>query len=352
MTNDQRPQSERLAPTTDTEAPSGQRGNWLQRLRQQAWWPRLKRGLGLVFFALVAYLLITVARTVEWSQVWAALRQRPPGELLLALLLVAGSYAVYSCFDLLGRRYTGHTLTTRRVLLTTFVCYAFNLNLGSLIGGVGFRYRLYSRQGLDGGVITRVALLSMLTNWLGYAMLAGALFWWRPLALPDKWSLGTMAQQGLGMGLLLVALGYLLACALLRQRSWSVRGTCVELPSARLALSQAVLSCANWLLMAAAIYFLLQQKIDFPTVLSVLLVAAIAGVITHVPAGLGVLEAVFVSLLSPRLPQQEVLAALLAYRAMYYLLPLVLATLAYLLMEARSKQQAADIQAEGGSDPV
>src|SRR5690606_18303125 len=129
------------------------------------------------------------ARTVEWSQVWSALRQRPPTELLLALALVAGSYGLYSSFDLIGRRYTGHALKTRLVLLITFVCYAFNLNLGSLIGGVGFRYRLYSRHGLEGGVITRLALLSMITSWLGYAILAGAVFRWWPLALPEKWTL-------------------------------------------------------------------------------------------------------------------------------------------------------------------
>ena len=71
--------------------------------------------------------------------------------------------------------------------------------------------------------------------------------------------------------------------------------------------------------------------------LSVLLIAAVAGVITHVPAGLGVLEAVFVALLSHQVPKGELLGALLAYRAVYYLGPLVLATAAYLLVEARAK---------------
>lgn len=334
------------APAPESAGVPGQGAGWFQRLRQNIWWPRLKRGLSLLFFALVAYLLIKVARTVEWGAVWSALRQRPSNELLLALCLVACSYALYSCFDLLGRRYTGHALKTPRVLLITFVSYAFNLNLGSLVGGVGFRYRLYSRQGLDGGVITRVTMLSMVTNWLGYAILAGAVFWWRPLALPEKWSLSPVAQQGLGMGLLLAAAAYLLVCALSRRRRWTVRDTGVKLPSGRLALVQAGLSCVNWLLMAGAIYVLLQQKVDFPTVLSVLLIAAIAGVITHIPAGLGVLEAVFVALLGARLPQQEVLAALLAYRAMYYLLPLVGATVAYLLMEARSRRQAANAPAQ------
>jgi uncharacterized membrane protein YbhN (UPF0104 family) len=64
----------------------------------------------------------------------------------------------------------------------------------------------------------------------------------------------------------------------------------------------------------------------------------VAGVITHVPAGLGVLEAVFVALLAHQLPQSRLLAALLAYRAIYYLLPLAIATVAYALTEVRAKR--------------
>jgi uncharacterized protein (TIRG00374 family) len=82
----------------------------------------------------------------------------------------------------------------------------------------------------------------------------------------------------------------------------------------------------------------LEQKIAFATVLAVLLVAAVAGVITHVPAGLGVLETVFVVLLSHQLPRSELLAALLAYRGIYYLAPLALATIIYLVLEVRARK--------------
>jgi len=83
---------------------------------------------------------------------------------------------------------------------------------------------------------------------------------------------------------------------------------------------------------------LLQARIDYASVLSVLLIGAVAGVIAHIPAGLGVLEAVFVALLSHRLPQSDVLGAVLAYRAVYYLAPLALATLLYVATEARQSR--------------
>src|SRR5690606_33153529 len=113
----------------------------------------------------------------------------PRGVLWQAAALCAASHVLYSCFDLVGRRYTGHGLPVARVMQVNFISYAFNLNFGSLIGGVAFRYRLYSRLGLAYATITRVLTLSMLTNWLGYLLLAGAVFVVAPLALPPTWKM-------------------------------------------------------------------------------------------------------------------------------------------------------------------
>jgi len=70
----------------------------------------------------------------------------------------------------------------------------------------------------------------------------------------------------------------------------------------------------------------------------VLLVSSIAGVIVHIPAGIGVLEAVFIAMLSgEEISRGAIIAALLAYRALYYFLPLLLATIGYLILESRAK---------------
>jgi uncharacterized membrane protein YbhN (UPF0104 family) len=300
-------------------------------------WPVAKRGLTIAFFGLVAWLLFHQARAIEWDEVWATVLALPNGVLALGALLALASYTLYSTFDLFGRHLTGHPLGAGRVMLVTFISYAFNLNLGALVGGFAFRYRLYARLGLDNVVITRVLTMSMLTNWLGYIVLAGTVFLLRPLALPPDWKLGSEGLQVLGGVLLAVAATYLLACAVSTRRSWTLRGHEIALPSWRIAGLQLVMSCANWLLIASIVYVLLQQRIDYPAVLSVLLVAAVAGVITHVPAGIGVLEAVFVALLSHQVPKGELLGALLAYRAVYYLGPLIVATVTFLFVEARAK---------------
>ncbi len=311
----------------------------------KAWWPWLKRGATLVFFSLVAWLLVEHGRAIDWHAVFASLRAYPLPSLLGAAALAALSLTLYSCFDLLGRHYTGHRLHASTVMLVTFTSYVLNLNLGSLVGGVALRYRLYSRLGLEVGVITRIMSLSMLTNWIGYLLLAGFLFSFHTPALPPAWKIGSGGLQTLGLALLAVAMGYLLLCAFSQQRSFTVRGHSLTLPSARLAVLQVSMGAANWLVMGGVIFVLLQQTIAYPTVVSVLLVAAVAGVIAHVPAGLGVLEAVFVALLSHQLPQHELLAALVAYRVIYYLMPLAVAAVVFLVMETRAKHLARAVTA-------
>jgi glycosyltransferase 2 family protein len=311
----------------------GHAGHW----RSQAWWPWTRRVLSLLFFAAVVLLLVQYGRHVDWGDVLQSLRSTRRPALLAAIGLAAASHLLYSCFDLIGRRYTGHNLRTPTVMAVNFISYAFNLSIGSLVGGVGFRYRLYSRLGLDNGVITRIVSMSLLTNWLGYKLLAGLLFVVHPLALPPSWKMGNHGLQWLGACLMLISLGYLVACARSGDRTWTIRGHELYLPPWRMALLQMAVSCLNWCLMAAVIYVLLGRSIVYTDVLTVLLIGAIAGVVAHVPAGLGVFEFVFVALLSHLVPEGRLLGALLGYRAIYYIVPLAVATVMYLVMEARAR---------------
>lgn len=307
-------------------------------LRERAWWPAAKRTATALFLALVVWLIWRHARTVRWGEVMQSIADYPATVLAGAALLALASHALYASFDLLSRRYAGHTLPTHRVLATTFVCYAFNLNFGALVGGLAFRVRLYARQGLDAGAISRVYGFSMLTNWLGYLVLAGGLCLLQPIAIPDEWSIGSSALRGLGGLLLAAAAAYVGLCLWSPRRSATLRGHALRLPSGRMALVQLVLSVANWSLIGSIVYLLLQGEVGYPAALTALLAAAVAGVVTHVPAGLGVLEAVFITLLAPPLAQSPLLAALLVYRAVYYLIPLALAVVLFLLLELRFRK--------------
>lgn len=316
-----------------TAPPAGQppAGGW------RAHWPWVKRLLTFAFFAVVAYFVIRFAREIDWPQVWDNILATPWTVLAAAAALVAVSHGLYSCFDLLGRHYTGHGLPARQVMQVNFISYAFNLNFGSLVGGVAFRFRLYNKLGLSNLVITQVLTLSMLTNWLGYLVLGGAVFAFAPLQLPPGWRLSSDGLHWLGIGLALLAGVYLAACAAFPRREFHLRAHAIALPPPRMAALQLVMSCTNWAVMGLVIYVLMQGALPYSTVLSVLLVAAVAGVITHVPAGLGVLEGVFVALLAHQLPQEQILSALLTYRALYYIAPLAVGGLMFLRIELRGR---------------
>jgi len=122
-------------------------------------------------------------------------------------------------------------------------------------------------------------------------------------------------------------------CAKAQGRHWQVRGRRLQLPSARLALVQFGISATNWALMASAMYLLLGGQVSYLATLGVMLAASIAGVVTPIPAGLGVLEAVYLALLAGSIRQGTLMGALLAYRALYYLVPLGGGLLLYGLLE-------------------
>lgn len=309
-------------------------------------WPLIKKILTYVFFILVVGLLIGLARNVDWDEVYTTLRNYSAKTLWMAGTAAFASYIVYCFFDVLGKRYAQHNLPVRQILPVTFVCYAFNLNLSAWVGGIALRYRLYSRLGLRASQITRVFTMSVLTNWLGYIWLAGLIFAMGWITPPDSWEIGHTALRVLGVGLLVAAAAYLWACGFSKRRHWTVRKHEIHLPSLRLAIVQMLLGAANWSLMALVVYFMLSQKAPYPEVLGILMISSIAGVITHIPAGLGVIEAVFVAALSNELSKGAIVGGLIGYRVVYFLVPLFFATIVYVVLEARAKKLRSSNEAQ------
>ncbi|MCL6746536.1 lysylphosphatidylglycerol synthase domain-containing protein [Kosakonia sp. R1.Fl] len=302
-------------------------------------WRLVKRVLTVLFFIAVVVLLVLYAQKVNWDDVWKVIRDYNRTALLSAVALVVISYLLYGCYDLLGRAYCGHKLAKRQVMLVSFICYAFNLTLSTWVGGIGMRYRLYSRLGLPGSTITRIFSLSITTNWLGYILLGGVIFTFGVVQIPAHWYIDDTTLRIVGVVLLLVIAVYLWGCAFAKRRHLTIKGHKLVLPSWKFAVAQLAISSANWIAMGAIIWLLMGMQADFFFVLGVLLVSSIAGVIVHIPAGIGVLEAVFIALLaSEHVSQGMIIAALLAYRVLYYFLPLLLALVCYLLLESRAKK--------------
>ena len=306
-----------------------------QRDEQHHYWRWAKRLLTLCFFVAMAALLFMLMDNLNWLEVKQALHAYQRETLVMGLAVALVSYIAFSSYDLLGRAYTDHHLPARQILPVAFVCYAFNLNLSSWIGGVAMRYRLYSRLGLRVSTITRVLSLSVFTNSLGYIIVAGFIFSAGWVKLPASWAINTGALHIIGAVMLLLAAGYLLLCQFSSRRSWYWSSHEITLPSFRLALAQAGLSTLNWLLMAWLIFILLPDAVSYSAVLGILLISGIAGMIAQIPAGLGVLEAVFIGILQHQLPTASIVAALIAYRVIYFLLPLMVACVVYVVLEGK-----------------
>jgi uncharacterized membrane protein YbhN (UPF0104 family) len=304
----------------------------------KAHWKAIRRIAAVVFILFVVGLLTTLVLRVDWGAVWAAVGGYGTAQLARAGLVVMCSYIVYSSFDLLGKRYTEHKLDWWRPMLVGFVSYAFTLNLGAPVGGVGLRLRLYDKMGLQPGIAVRVMALSLATNWVGYLLLAGAIFALGKISLPAAWGIGAAPMRIAGVVMLAAACSYLALCAFSPTRSRMVHGHEIELPTLGLALTQVSVAILNWSLIAAVIYALMPHGIGYFEVMGALFISAVAGLITHIPGGLGVTEAVFVALLSSSGSRFEILGAMLVFRALYYLAPLLLAAIFYLGMEAKIRK--------------
>lgn len=303
---------------------------------REKWRARGLQLLGLVFFFAVAWLLYNGFREMEWREIREALLRYDRWTMAAGAGIALTGFVLASFYDLLSRHYEKHKVSTPQCMATGFISLAFSMNLGSLVGAWGMRYRLYTRFGLRTAQITRLITMALLTNWSGFVLMAGLVFTFFPPQLPQSWPLHGSAITVLGMILLGLAATYLTLCAR-GGRDWQVRGVRLRRPRLRFALLQLAASCASWLAPISVIALFMPENIPYIQVMGVLFVSSIAGLIARVPAGLGVVEAVFVALLGSEVHYAPLLAAILAYRGVYYLLPFLVALCFYGVLEWRAR---------------
>ncbi len=306
----------------------------MSRLHRSLKWLEPALGLGLLGLALVG-----LHRELEGHglrEISHTLQALPPARVMAALVLAALGYAALTLYDFFAVRYAGRRLPYRTVAPASFVSYALSQNLGmAALTSVPLRLRFYAAAGLGPGEIARIVVFVSATFWLGVITLGGVAFVTEPLTLPPAWHVGQMSSRFLGVVLLLLTLAYLAAVFLYR-KSIHLRSFELKLPTPAMALRQVVVSSADLACAAGVLYVLLppEAAISFPKFLAVYLLALIAGLISQVPGGLGVFEAVVVATLPVGVPASAVLATLLAYRVVYYILPLFAAGAVLALSEA------------------
>jgi len=301
----------------------------------------LKRAAVVVFMAIATALVVSKAREMDWPQVLQAVKAYDLETLAMAFAIAVPAFLACASFDLVGRHATGHSLSALRTAIISYTGYFFSLNLGALVGGLAFRYRLYMPYGLSTMTMSQVIGLSIVTNWSGYVLIAGAVMAWQPPELPPGWNVSVSLLRGIGIFLLLLAAGYIAVSIIKGGSSVRLKDSRFDIPTISVTAIQVGLSMLSWGSIGAVITWLLQGEVSWFAVMPVLMMSAIAGIWSHVPSGLGVTEVVFVSLLGHLAPESRLLAAVLVFRIVYYIVPFMVAVFAYFYLEATARGRKA-----------
>ena len=283
--------------------------------------------LGLFLFVVALGFLYHALKGYHYQEVMRQMWALPRSHVLLAFLITILGYLVLTAYDSLAFQYIRHPLRYGKIALASFIGYAFSNTMGhSLITGGSIRYRLYSSWGLSAIDISKVVAFCIATFWLGFFTLGGAVFLLWPLATPPSLHLPISLTRPVGF-LLLSLVGFYLFWTFSRKGPFRVRQWEFSLPSPALSCSQIFISTLDWCLAGSVLYVLLPPDagVSYPQFLGIFLLAQMTGWVSQVPGGIGVFETVVIFLLSDSVPASSLLGSLLAYRCIYYLLPLGIA---------------------------
>jgi phosphatidylglycerol lysyltransferase len=319
-------------PTEPGSAPEGSRPPARHR-----WLRRQLAALAICMLAVLAFLGVErAAAGVSATALTAALRATPASTLLTALAATAVSYVTLFGYDLSGLRYARARPPLSSAFLASFCGYAIGnaVGFGALSGGA-VRYRIYTAAGLSPGQIARVILFISVAIGLGLAMLAGIGLVLCADRVGETVGTPSAPLRAAGAALLVMATGFLAFLAI-RRRPLAIGRLRVEPPGAALILSQIAVTTADLLAATAVLWVLLPPTgIGFFAFAVVFAAALGLGVLSHVPGGLGVFELVILYAVGSRAPVSAVAAALVTYRAIYFLLPLSVSTVLLAGLEAR-----------------
>lgn len=249
-----------------------------------------------------------------------------------AFFFVILSYLCLGGFDALAVRYAGKPLLFRQTSLASFTALSIGHTVGlAALSSGAVRYRFYTRWGLTGEDIAKVIVFCGVTVGLGLGTLAGLALILQQGDAADLLGLDGTARLMVGLLCLTGPAAYLLICAFVR-RPLVVRNWRFEPPAMPLAIGQIAIGTLNFACVGASIQQLLATFTDagYLDVATAYVTANIAALISHVPGGLGVLEATMLGIL----PTSASIGALVAFRVLYYFVPLTVGVPTLLVTEA------------------
>jgi uncharacterized membrane protein YbhN (UPF0104 family) len=289
-------------------------------------------------------LIIAVSIAVLWrrlqhlniDRVIAALAAKPLHEIAGAAAAIAASYATLTFYDWFALRTIGANHVPYRIAaLASFTSYSIGHNIGATVfTGGAIRYRIYSFYGLRVLDIAKLCFVTGLTFWLGNITVLGLGMVWEPSAASAVDHLPVWANRAIGVAGLVLLAGYVIYVGR-KPRSFGTERWQVTLPNGRLTLVQIVIGITDLSLCAVAMSLLIPSHpaIDFVALSVIFVFATLFGFASHAPGSLGVFDAAMLVGLG-QFNREELVAGLLLFRLLYFIVPFALALMAVGTREA------------------
>jgi glycosyltransferase 2 family protein len=316
----------------DAQAAGPERG-LLKKLRggarffdRKVGWHRLGILISLTIVIVAVVVLFHILRDIDPEELIDALEATDWRTLIFAGLFVAAGYLTLTFYDLFALRTIGRPEVPYRVAaLAGFTSYAVGHNVGaSVFSGGAVRYRIYSAYGLSVIEVTKICFIAGLTFWLGNATVLGLGVLHAPQAARAVDHLPLWSNRLLALVILVLLAAYV-AWVWVKPRTIGREGWQVTLPGGPLTLLQIGIGIIDLSCCAAAMYMLVpdEPNLGFVTVAVIFVAATLLGFASHAPGGLGVFDAAMMVALW-QFDKEDLLAGLLLFRLLYYIIPFLL----------------------------
>jgi len=298
--------------------------------------------VSIAIFAVAAWVLFDMVRTYDMNEVWASFQSIAPRRVLYAALSTAGIYAIMGTYDMLAVLYFKHDVSFPRVFFASLIASIFSYAVGlALVTGGAVRYRIYSDAGLNTGEIAKIIAFGFTTFTLCLFLISGVTMLIAPDTLAHLIFLPVPTIQLIGVLLLIPVVAYLATSLLHAGQDVRVFGREVHVPSFKISFSQILLSGGEVILTGSVLYFLLppSDALSLPAFLGLYIIMQVVTFAAQIPGGIGVFDAMVLLLLGNFYSPETVFAAVLAFRILFYVIPLAASSLALLAYESHWRRR-------------
>jgi len=293
--------------------------------------------LSLIIIAIAAVVLYRKLHNINVGKVLTAMATVEYRDVVISALFVAAGYFTLTFYDLFALRTIGRKDVPYRIAaLAGFTSYSIGHNVGaSVFTGGAVRYRIYSAWGLDAIEVAKICFIAGLTFWLGNITVLGFGFAYHPQAASHIDQLPLWVNRLMGLVALGILAGYVAwvwrTPRVIGRQNWQV-----QLPNGPSTLLQIVIGIIDLTCCAAAMYVLVPNDppMQFIDIAVIFITATLLGFASHSPGGLGVFDAAMLIALW-EYDAEDLLAGLLIFRLLYYILPFTLALVVLGIREFR-----------------